>query len=302
MLSLLLFAGSFLLDLIDLAREKLAVTLLAVLGTLFSMAAVAAPCTLCCPLLGHPRAVDRVPVLRRPDLSHRPRRRSRNAPPRRRRPLHPRPACRRVPLQRRHRRRALSGRARCLPRRGRLRCGRSVSGFCLSPAAGMALGVLLARGDLRTDAPRSRLPGRYPAHPGTRAWWLCRGRQLDISGPLEAVTAGLALRYFNRGRIHGEIAHESVDRFWTVIDEVQNSILFVLLGFEVLAIRFPSRAFVSGGAGHRHRHRGPLARVGLVVRLLRLIQPGHQSSVLTLGWGGLRGGLSIALALAVPGL
>ena len=44
-----------------------------------------------------------------------------------------------------------------------------------------------------------------------------------------------------------KISHESLDRFWRVIDEIQNAILFVLLGFEVLAIPFTRRTFESGG-------------------------------------------------------
>ena len=59
---------------------------------------------------------------------------------------------------------------------------------------------------------------------------------LRTSAPLEAVVAGIALRHFNRDLEKGSIAQGSVDGFWEVIDEIQNSILFVLLGLEVMAI------------------------------------------------------------------
>jgi CPA1 family monovalent cation:H+ antiporter len=299
MLSLLLFAGAFLLDLTDLAREKLAVGLLAVLGTLVSMASVAAAMHAVLPALGVAAPwieclffgalispTDPVAVL---EMLHR------------------------VGVSRTVRAQlageslfndgigavlflavleAARGHAPSLGAIG-LR-------LVLQSTGGLALGVLLAR-------LASELMRRVQAYQidilltlALALGGYAAAEQLHISGPLEAVAAGLALRCFNRGRGRGEIAHESVDRFWTVIDEVQNSILFVLLGTEVLAIRFPPRAFASGGAAIVTVILVRLVVVWTVVRLLRLIQPGHQSSVLTLGWGGLRGGLSIALALSVP--
>jgi len=61
---------------------------------------------------------------------------------------------------------------------------------------------------------------------------------LHLSAPLEAVAAGIALRLFTRNFHKDEIDHDSVDGFWEVIDEIQNSVLFVLLGLEILARRF----------------------------------------------------------------
>ena len=127
---------------------------------------------------------------------------------------------------------------------------------------------------------------------------------LHVSGPLEAVAAGLALRWLNQpGRQQAgdmTIAHEKIDGFWEVIDEVQNSVLFVLLGLEVLAIPFYRAWFESGIAAVGAVTLVRLAVVAALVVLLRAIQPGHTSSIRMLSWGGLRGGLSIALALAVP--
>jgi CPA1 family monovalent cation:H+ antiporter len=123
---------------------------------------------------------------------------------------------------------------------------------------------------------------------------------LHVSAPLEAVAAGIALRHFNRRHHHTVISHESLDRFWTVIDEVQNAILFVLLGLEVLVIPFTRFTVLSGALAVV----GSLAIRAVIVALLlfivRLLHRGHKSSFLTMTWGGLRGGLSIALALVVP--
>jgi CPA1 family monovalent cation:H+ antiporter len=101
---------------------------------------------------------------------------------------------------------------------------------------------------------------------------------------------------------HFEISHESLDRFWRVIDEIQNAILFVLLGFEVLVIPFTRHSFESGGLAIISVIVVRILVVTLVLGLVRLLQPGHKSSLLTLSWGGLRGGLSIALALSIPDL
>ena len=93
-----------------------------------------------------------------------------------------------------------------------------------------------------------------------------------------------------------------IDGFWRVIDEIQNAILFVLLGFEVLIIPFSRSSFESGGLAIVSVLVVRFLVVALVLGLVRLLQRGHKSSLLTLSWGGLRGGLSIALALSVPDL
>jgi len=123
---------------------------------------------------------------------------------------------------------------------------------------------------------------------------------LNISAPLEAVAAGIALRRINLAHPRGAIAHESVDRFWEVVDEVQNSVLFVLLGLELLAIPFQLVTLQAGAAAILSVNLVRLAVVSLLLLAIRLLQPGHASSLLALAWGGLRGGLSLALALAVP--
>lgn len=123
---------------------------------------------------------------------------------------------------------------------------------------------------------------------------------LDLSAPLEAVVAGIALRQFNNGVAPHRIAHANLERFWRVIDEIQNSILFVLMGFVSLSIVLDATTW---GAGLAAIFSVNLVRFSCVVFLLavvRLIQPAHRSSALIMSWGGLRGGLSLALALSVP--
>ncbi len=123
---------------------------------------------------------------------------------------------------------------------------------------------------------------------------------LHVSAPLAAVAAGIALRRFNMRHPEGKIAHGSIDRFWEVIDEVQNAILFVLLGFEVLAIPFGEIPLRAGVASIVTVSVVRAAAVALLIGLVRLIRRGYRSSVRILTWGGLRGGLALALALSVP--
>lgn len=121
-----------------------------------------------------------------------------------------------------------------------------------------------------------------------------------LSAPLEAVAAAIALRRLNLDHSTASIAHESIDGFWKMIDEVQNSILFVLLGLEVIAIPFHRLFLESGLAAIIAVTAVRLSVVALVLGCIWLFQRGHRSSILPLSWGGLRGGLSIALALSVP--
>jgi CPA1 family monovalent cation:H+ antiporter len=120
-----------------------------------------------------------------------------------------------------------------------------------------------------------------------------------LSAPLAAVAAGISLRRFNMDHAH-HIAHESIDAFWEVIDEVQNAILFVLLGFEILAIPFLRLPLEAGATAVVIVSLVRLGVVSLLITALRKAVPGYDSSIRVLSWGGLRGGLSLALALSVP--
>ena len=123
---------------------------------------------------------------------------------------------------------------------------------------------------------------------------------LHLSPPLEAVVAGIALRLFNRQRSHDRIAHAHLDEFWTLIDEIQNSVLFVLLGLEALAITLDPATLRAGFAAIVSVNAVRFAAVAVLLAVATMCQRGHRSSMLVLTWGGLRGGLSIALALSVP--
>ncbi len=123
---------------------------------------------------------------------------------------------------------------------------------------------------------------------------------LHLSAPLEAVAAGIALRHINRSLPTDAIAHRTLDRYWEVTDEVLNAVLFVLLGLEVLAVDFSLPVIVAGIIAIVLVIAVRLGAVALLLAALCPWRPGIQRGIVPLTWGGLRGGLSLALALSVP--
>ena len=123
---------------------------------------------------------------------------------------------------------------------------------------------------------------------------------LDLSAPLEAVVAGIALRHFIRGLPQEQIDHDNVNAFWGAIDEIQNSVLYVLLGLEMLAVPVDSPTFYAGLAAIAAVNVVRLPAVAALLSVARFVNGDNRSSTFVLTWGGLRGGLSIALALSVP--
>lgn len=124
--------------------------------------------------------------------------------------------------------------------------------------------------------------------------------RLHLSGPIAIVVAGLLIgnhgrRFAMSGKTIGHL-----DSFWELIDEILNAVLFVLIGLEVLLIAFePSWAW-SAALAVPVVLAARLASVGVAafIPFLRAEFPPRVIAVLT--WGGLRGGISIALALSLP--
>ena len=125
---------------------------------------------------------------------------------------------------------------------------------------------------------------------------------LHASGPLAMVVAGLIVGGRGRREAASATGHQ-LDLFWELLDDILNAVLFVLVGMEVITIHFPLRAGPALAAGAATIVITLAARwltVGLPVALARRAfrLPAGAAGVLT--WGGLRGGISIALALSVP--
>jgi len=124
--------------------------------------------------------------------------------------------------------------------------------------------------------------------------------RLHLSGPIAVVIAGLFIGNQGARFAMSENTREHVFQFWELIDEILNSVLFLLIGLEVLVV----------GADLVHL---PLAlaaipvalvarfiSVAIPIKLLSLRERFEDGAIRILTWGGLRGGISVALALSLP--
>lgn len=122
---------------------------------------------------------------------------------------------------------------------------------------------------------------------------------IHVSGPLAMVAAGLITG--NQGKKLGmsDVTAEYIDKFWELVDEILNAVLFVLIGLELLIIQTNKKILFAAII---------LLLITLITRYISIYIPSiavrlkekiTQKTILILTWGGLRGGISIALALSI---
>ena len=125
--------------------------------------------------------------------------------------------------------------------------------------------------------------------------------RLHTSGPIAVVVAGILIS--NRGFEAGMSARTRlhVQNFWHLIDEILNAALFLLIGIEVLAIPFKLEQSLILSLAVPLVLLARLIAVYLPISLLSLHRTFTPGTKRILVWGGLRGGISVALALSLPG-
>jgi CPA1 family monovalent cation:H+ antiporter len=299
MLSLLLFAGAFLLDLDALRRQKLAITLLSVVATVLSTLAVGGitwyavrlfgltssllECLLFGALISPTDPIAVLEMLRRV-----------NAP--------------------KHLEAQLAGESLfndgvgavifislLAATRGAMpTAGHIVTQMIISASGGILVGALAAIPIAYLMHSLDNPPVDLLLSLALAVGGYVTAEALGVSAPLEAVASGLVLRSLIERLPSERIAHHELKHFWSNLDEIQNAILFVLLGCGFLVVTFKRPAVYLGISEVVVVNVVRIATVGFVLLLLKLLRTDCHSSLAVLSWGGLRGGLSIALALSIP--
>ena len=124
--------------------------------------------------------------------------------------------------------------------------------------------------------------------------------KLHVSGPLAMVVAGLMIGNHGRALAMSDTTRRYVDMFWELLDEILNAVLFVLIGMEVMLVAFSASVFVAAVVATLIVLLARALTVGLPVALLRKAFKLPSGAAVVLTWGGLRGGISVALALSLP--
>lgn len=126
-------------------------------------------------------------------------------------------------------------------------------------------------------------------------------QRLHVSGPLAMVVAGLMVGNHGRAFAMSEHTQKRLDSFWELVDEFLNALLFVLIGIEVVILEFSAPVIIAGLILIPCILIARGLSVGLPIGVLRLLRrevSPHAIKLLT--WSGLRGGISVALALSLP--
>ena len=123
---------------------------------------------------------------------------------------------------------------------------------------------------------------------------------LHTSGPLAMVVAGLLIGNSGRAFAMSETTRRNLDTFWELLDEILNAALFVLIGLEVLALTLRPEYFIVGLIAIPVVLVARFISVGFGVLVLRRWRRFSPHAVKVLTWAGLRGGISVALALSLP--
>jgi CPA1 family monovalent cation:H+ antiporter len=124
--------------------------------------------------------------------------------------------------------------------------------------------------------------------------------KIHISGPIVMVVAGLLIGNQGRAFAMSDHTRERLDDFWELIDEILNALLFMMIGLEVLVIPFTPELLIVGIISIIITLLARWMCVGGAVHFMRLFRSFSPGVISIMTWGGLRGGISVALALSIP--
>lgn len=123
--------------------------------------------------------------------------------------------------------------------------------------------------------------------------------QLHISGPLTMVFAGLMIGNFKKNWAMSPVTKDYLDKFWELNDEILNAILFLFIGFNLLLVKDINNYWLPGLSCVVLVLFSRFISIWLPTKFIRFREKFSKGTIKMLVWGGLRGGVSIALALSI---
>jgi monovalent cation:H+ antiporter, CPA1 family len=124
-------------------------------------------------------------------------------------------------------------------------------------------------------------------------------RSLHISGPLTMVFAGILIGNLRKRYAMSAITKDYLDKFWELNDEILNAILFLFIGFQMLIVKNMENYWLPGLACVVLVLMSRYVSIWLPTKFIRFREKFSKGTIKILVWGGLRGGVSIALALSI---
>jgi monovalent cation:H+ antiporter, CPA1 family len=123
---------------------------------------------------------------------------------------------------------------------------------------------------------------------------------IGVSGPLAMVASGIYIASNKHKIFRSKSTQEYLETFWELIDELLNSVLFLLIGFEILIVHFAYWQAIASIIAIFLVLLSRLLTVAIPMRFAKYLRKYPPYTVRILTWGGLRGGLAVALALSIP--
>ncbi|MCX2475979.1 sodium:proton antiporter [Pedobacter sp. MC2016-05] len=122
---------------------------------------------------------------------------------------------------------------------------------------------------------------------------------IHISGPLTMVAAGIVIGNYGKRTAMSAVTKDYLNKFWELIDEILNAILFLFIGFELLIIRNITDYWLIGLCGILIVLFSRFLSIYIPVKVIPFKNKFSSGTIKVLVWGGLRGGVSIALVLSM---
>ena len=123
---------------------------------------------------------------------------------------------------------------------------------------------------------------------------------LHLSGPIAMVIAGVFIGNTGKEFAMSANTRQHVTDFWHLIDEILNAALFILIGFQVLALSNDIKVWLISGVAVIVAVLARFIAVSIPLTFISTLIAKERGEIVILTWAGLKGGISIALALSLP--